>query len=250
MTMKIAVAGKGGVGKTTFTALLIRELVLKGKGVILAVDADPNSNLNEALGIVVEESISDILEEVKDGDVIPTGMGKDSFTEYRLSQIIQESEDVDLVLMGLPQRSGCYCFPNNLMRMYLENLQKNYEYVVIDNEAGMEHLSRKIVSDIDVLFIISDSSVRSIRSAARVFDIIKTLGITIPEIYLVITKTMEEGIDGLATEIKKTGLNLIGTVPYDPAVVKFDFEGKPLVGLSDDSLAVQAVRKILTEAGV
>ncbi len=250
MTKKIAVAGKGGVGKTTFTALLIRELMKQEKGIVLAVDADPNSNLNEALGIDVDDSISNILEEVRLGDDIPTGMGKDSFTEYRLSQIIKEGKGIDLIQMGLPQQNGCYCYPNNLMRMYLEQLQKNYEYVIIDNEAGMEHLSRRIVADIDMLFIISDTSVRSIRSAAKVFELIKVLKISIPEVYLIITKTNEVGIDGLKEEIAKTGLDLIGTIPYDVQAVTFDFEGKPLINLPDDSLSVMAVKAIVEKAGV
>ncbi|HML32868.1 MULTISPECIES: AAA family ATPase [Sporomusa] len=250
MTKKIAVAGKGGVGKTTFTALLIRELMRQEKGIILAVDADPNSNLNEALGIDVDDSISNILEEVRLGDDVPTGMGKDSFTEYRLSQIIKEGKGMDLIQMGLPQQNGCYCYPNNLMRMYLEQLQRNYEYVIIDNEAGMEHLSRRIVADIDMLFIISDTSVRSIRSAAKVVELIKVLKISIPEVYLIITKTGEAGIDGLKEEIAKTGLDLVGTIPYDVQAVTFDFEGKPLIDLPDDSLSVMAVKTIMEKAGV
>lgn len=250
MTKKIAVAGKGGVGKTTFTALLIRELMRQEKGIILAVDADPNSNLNEALGIDVDDSISNILEEVRLGDDVPIGMGKDSFTEYRLSQIIKEGKGMDLIQMGLPQQNGCYCYPNNLMRMYLEQLQQNYEYVIIDNEAGMEHLSRRIVADIDMLFIISDTSVRSIRSAAKVLELIKVLKISIPEVYLIITKTGEAGIDGLKEEIAKTGLGLIGTIPYDVQAVTFDFEGKPLINLPDDSLSVMAVKAIVEKAGV
>ncbi|MDA8234630.1 MAG: AAA family ATPase [Clostridia bacterium] len=250
MTKKIAVAGKGGTGKTTFTALLIRELVKKNKGSILAVDADPNSNLNEALGIEVEESIADILDEVKGSATIPTGMSKDVFVEYRLSQVLQESKEVDLLVMGIPQGSGCYCFPNDLMRKYLGSLKDNYDYIVMDNEAGMEHLSRKVITDIDVLFVISDSSARSVRSAARVHDIVKTIGISVGQIYLVITKTMEEGIDALNVEIAKTGLELIGIVPYDPALVKFDLESKPLAELPDESLAVKAMDEILAKAGV
>lgn len=250
MTKKIAVAGKGGVGKTTFTALLIKELLQQQKGMILAVDADPNSNLNEALGMMVDDSIANILEEVRSGDDIPDGFGKDSFTEYRLSQIIQEGNGIDLILMGLPQQNGCYCYPNNLIRMYLERLQKNYEYVIIDNEAGMEHISRRIVADIDMLFIISDTSVRSIRSAAKVAELIRVLKIEIPEVYLIITKTGENDIDRLKEEIVKTGLNLIGTIPYDEQAVTFDTEGKPLVDLPEDSLSVKAVNAIIKKVTV
>ncbi len=250
MTKKIAVAGKGGTGKTTFTALLIRELVKQKKGAILAVDADPNSNLNEALGIEVKETIADILDEVKGSASVPQGMPKDVFVEYRLNQVLQETPDVDLLVMGVPQGGGCYCYPNDLMRKYLEGLRENYDFVVMDNEAGMEHLSRKVVTDIDALLVISDSSARGVRSAGRVFDIVKSVGIKVKQIGLVITKTMEDGIDQLAEEIKNTGLDLIGTIPYDEAVAKQDLAGKPLFDLADDAKSVQAVAAIVKKIGL
>ncbi|HEX3030783.1 MAG TPA: AAA family ATPase [Bacillota bacterium] len=250
MSIKIAVAGKGGTGKTTFTSLLIKQLAEADKGSILAVDADPNSNLNEALGIEVKEDIADILDEVKSGKTIPEGMAKDVFVEYRLNQVLLETPDVDLLVMGVPQGSGCYCYANDLMRKYLETLRENYDFIVMDNEAGLEHLSRKVVPDIDVLLVISDSSARGIRSAGRVFDIVKTVGIKVKKIGLVVTKTREEGISQLEDEIKKTGLELFGTVPYDEAVAKQDLAGQPLVELGKDSKAVQAVSHIMHNIGV
>ncbi|AVX20657.1 MULTISPECIES: AAA family ATPase [Carboxydocella] len=245
--MKIAVAGKGGVGKTTFTALLIKQLVEANKGAILAVDADPNSNLNEALGIEVHASIADILDEVKGGKAIPEGMPKDVYVEYRLSQVLNETDYVDLVVMGVPQGSGCYCYPNDLMRKYLENLRQNYDYVVIDNEAGMEHLARRVVTDIDYLFVVSDASARGIRSAGRVFDIVKTVGINVKNIYLVITKVLPTGIEELKPEIEATGLEVVGTIPYDEVVARYDLAGKPLVELPADSPSVLAVKNIFSK---
>lgn len=242
--MKIAVAGKGGVGKTTFTALLIRQLVEKQKGAVLAVDADPNSNLNEALGIEVDASIADILDEVKGGKAIPEGMPKDVYVEYRLNQVLNETDYVDLVVMGVPQGSGCYCYPNDLMRKYLENLRQNYDYVVIDNEAGMEHLARRVVTDIDYLFVVSDASARGIRSAGRVFDIVKTVGINVKNIYLVVTKVLPSGIEALMPEIENTGLEVIGSIPYDEEVAKYDLAGKPLVQLPAEAPSVVAVKEI------
>lgn len=250
-TKKIAVAGKGGTGKTTFTALLIKELIRQDKGEIIAVDADPNSNLNEALGLEVKETIADILDEVKSGKTVPEGMPKDVFVEWRLNQILTESPDVDLIVMGIPQGSGCYCFPNDLMRKYLESLKENYEYIVMDNEAGMEHLSRKIVTGIDALFVVSDSSARAVRSAGRVHEIVKTVGIDVKDIYLVVTKTLgEDSLIQLSEEIEKTGLKLIGDIPYDEAVVKQDLAGKALSELGDESKAVLAVREIIKKANL
>ncbi|MFZ3171517.1 MAG: AAA family ATPase [Carboxydocellales bacterium] len=250
MTKKIAVAGKGGTGKTTFTALLIRQLVKEKRGAILAVDADPNSNLNEALGINVQETIADILDEVKGSASVPEGMSKDVFVEYRLNQVLQETNDVDLLTMGVPQGGGCYCYPNDLMRKYLESLRENYDFVIMDNEAGMEHLSRKVITDIDFLLVISDSSARGVRSAGRVYDIVKSVGLKVKKIGLIITKSPEAGIDELNEEIKKTGLDLIGIIPFDEAVAKQDLAGKPLFDLADDAKSVQAVAEIVQKLGI
>lgn len=250
MTKTIGVAGKGGTGKTTFTSLMIRNLIEASKGAILAVDADPNSNLNEALGIEVVETIADILDEVKSGGTIPAGMPKDVFVEYRLNQVMQETDSVDLVVMGVPQGSGCYCYPNDLMRKYLNGLNDNYDYVIMDNEAGLEHLSRKIVSEIDILFVISDSSARGVRSAGRVREIVETLKLDVKDIYLVITKSPLAGLGALEEEIQKTGLTLIGQVPYDPEVAQKDLEGLPLIELPQSSLSVQAVQEIMKKVGL
>lgn len=250
MSKKIAVAGKGGTGKTTFTSLVIRNLIKAGKKAILAVDADPNSNLNEALGIEVEESIADILDEVKSGGSIPAGMPKDVYVEYRLNQVLQETDFVDLVVMGVPQGSGCYCYPNDLMRKYIGSLNDNYDYVIMDNEAGLEHLSRKVVEEIDILFVISDSSARGVRSAGRVREIVDTLKLNVKDIYLVVTKSPAEGLSALEAEIQKTGLKLIGQVPFDPEVAQKDLEGLPLVDMPETSLSVRAVQEIMDKVGL
>ncbi|MGI1658881.1 MAG: AAA family ATPase [Desulfitobacterium sp.] len=246
MTKYVAVAGKGGVGKTTFTALLLRQMVkeLRGK-TILAVDADPNANLNEALGLEVTATISELLEDSKNPKAIPTGMPKDVFIEYKLQQSLIESTDIDLLVMGGPQGPGCYCYPNDLLRKYLETLGNNYDFVIVDTEAGLEHISRRTIPRIDLMFVISDSSARGIRSAGRVNDLINGLRSAVNEVFLVVTKTTEGSLDSLQKEIDKTGLRLIGDIPLDSMVVTHDLEGSPLYTLPDDSLAVQAVQKIL-----
>ena len=160
MPKYIAVAGKGGTGKTTFASLVIRYLIQNKKGSVLAVDADPNSNLNEALGMEVSTTISEMLAQTKDPKSVPPGMSKEVFIEYKLQQSLVETKDLDLLVMGGPQGPGCYCYPNDLLRKYLERLSSGYDYVVVDAEAGLEHISRRTIPQIDWLFIISDASAR------------------------------------------------------------------------------------------
>ena len=243
---QIAVAGKGGVGKTTFTALMLRYILKNKTGkTVLAVDADPNANLNEALGLTVDNTISKMLEDTKIPNVVPTGMSKEMFIEYKLQDCLAETNSYDLMVMGNPQKAGCYCYPNDLLRKHLEKLRVNYDYVIVDNEAGLEHLSRRIISEVDILIVVSDASARSIRSATRVHEIAKGVGLDIKEMCLVVTKVTGNEIAELQSEIDKTGLRLIGTVPLDPMVAEYDVKGLPLIDLPDESAAVQAVNAIL-----
>ncbi|MDK2817064.1 MAG: hypothetical protein PWR22_1693 [Moorella sp. (in: firmicutes)] len=249
MARHIAVAGKGGTGKTTFAALLVRYLVLNHKGSILAVDADPNANLNEALGVKVDTVIADILDATKNPRAIPAGMSKDMFIQYQLAQALVETRSFDLLTMGRPQGPGCYCYPNDLLRKHLETLSANYDYMVIDSEAGLEHISRRVIQNVGALFVISDASVRGIRSAGRVRELVRELQLDIPHMYLVVTKTT--GDPGpLREEIERTGLPLAGTIPYDEQVVAFDTYGKPLFDLPADAPAVQAVNTILSRCRI
>lgn len=251
MAKYVAVAGKGGVGKTTFTALMLRQMIQQKKGIsILAVDADPNANLNEALGLNVTATISDLLEQTKNPKAVPTGMPKDVFVQYKLQQSLVESKDIDLLVMGGPQGPGCYCYPNDLLRKYLEDLGENYDFVAVDTEAGLEHISRRTIPHIDIMFVISDSSARGIRSAGRVNDLIHGLKAEVGEVYLVVTKTAPDSMDTLADEIAQTGLKVIGDIPLDPLVVTQDLAGKALYDLPDDAVSVQAVEKIVRRTGI
>ncbi|NLJ56689.1 MAG: AAA family ATPase [Firmicutes bacterium] len=241
----IAVAGKGGTGKTTLTALLLRYLTSKYKDkAILAVDADANANLNEALGLELEETISEALAATKDSRLVPKGMPKPMFMEMRASQALVESEQIDLLTMGNPEGPGCYCYPNDLLRLYLEKLRTNYDYVFVDNEAGLEHLSRRIIDNIDYILITSDATARGIRSAGRVLEIIKSVKIEAKKIFLIITRTRNGEEKNLQAEIAKTGLEVLGTVPMDENVFKFDLDDKPLFQLPEDSPAYRAVAEI------
>ena len=247
MTVTIAVAGKGGTGKTTFSALLIRYLVDKNKGTIMALDADANANLNEALGLDVDVMISDILAETKDPKSVPAGMTKDMFIDYKMAHAVIETKTVDLLVMGNPQGPGCYCYPNDLLKKHLDSLSQNYDYLVADNEAGLEHISRRTIPNVDYLFVISDASARGIRSAGRVKQLVDSLNSPVKNIFLIVTKVPEDGIEALTPEIEKTGLQLIGTIPMDPNVTQYDIEAKPLFDLPEDSVAVKAVEEILSQ---
>lgn len=251
MTKYVAVAGKGGVGKTTFTALMLRQMVKEKAGIsILAVDSDPNANLNEALGLNVTATISELLEQTKNPKAIPTGMPKDVFVEYKLQQSLVESKNIDMLVMGGPQGPGCYCYPNDLLRKYLETLGENYDFVAVDTEAGLEHISRRTIPHIDVMFVVSDSSARGIRSAGRVHDLIRGLKAEVGEVFLVVTKTDKNSLESLADEIKNTGLQVIGDIPLDPFIVEQDLAGKPLYDLPDEAVSVEAVTKIIKRTGI
>ena len=246
MAIQIAVAGKGGTGKTTFCALLIRYLIEKGKVPVLAVDADANANLNEALGLKLEsDTVSELIAKTKDLHGIPEGMSQETYIEYKLNASLAEGKNVDLLVMGGPDGPGCFCFPNNLLRKYLDNLTRGYEYIVMDNEAGLEHISRRTTQDVDHLFVISDSSARSVRSAGRVNELVKQIKTKVKNIHLVLTKASQQDVETLKEEIEKTGLILAGIVPADAAITEYDIKGKPLFELPGSSEAVKAIYGIL-----
>ncbi len=240
MTMRIAVAGKGGTGKTTLAALLVRYLMEEKMGKdILTVDADANANLNEALGLEVDETVSSILEDTKDPKAVPSGMTKDVFVEYRLSRAMVEEKAFDLLVMGNPEGPGCYCYPNDLLKKYLETLSKNYDYIVIDNEAGLEHLSRRLLPMVDLLLVTSDATARGIRSAKRVKEIVEKVNLDVAKMGLVISRSRDGEAQTLDQEIKKSELQLLGEIGYDPMVAEYDLNGQPLLKLPDDSRAVE-----------
>jgi len=217
MPYVIAVAGKGGVGKTTITAFLIRRLLNIG-GPVLAIDADPNSNLNTLLGLEYKETIADIREEAK--NLSSPGLSKSDFFNMRLQEIVIEGKGLDLLVMGRPEGSGCYCAVNNILREYLSRLGKNYKFVVIDNEAGMEHLSRRTAGNIDKLLLVSDATMVGMTSAINVFDTAKKAGIKINNISLLINKSRGELDDKKKTLIEKSGLKIAGHIPFKQEIEK------------------------------
>ena len=243
MAYTIAVAGKGGVGKTTFCALLIRWLIENNKTPILAVDADPNSNLAEALGVASGGSVSEIITKTKEPGGIPENMSQDEFISYKLNSSLTEMEHVDLISMGGPEGPGCYCFPNNVLKKHLQKLIKNYRVVVMDNEAGMEHISRGTTTEnVDALFILSDTSRRSLRSAGRVYELTKTLKVPVKETFLILTRGKEGDMERIKGELC---LPAAGMIPEDELLTEYDITGKAIYDLPGESAVVATVNDIV-----
>ena len=238
MTYSIGLAGKGGTGKTTIAGLLIKYLVEHDKVPILAVDADANANLNEVLGLGVEETLGDAREEMKRG--VATGITKDVFMEMKLEQAVVESMGFDLIVMGRPEGPGCYCAANTLLTNYLDRLINNYAYVVMDNEAGMEHISRLTTNNIDLLIVVSDPTRRGIQSAARIFELTKELGLNIDQKVLIVNQAKEGQLDSIRKAVETYELDLTGVIPEDDLVRDFDLDGKPTTALGKESKALQA----------
>ncbi|MDO8723457.1 MAG: AAA family ATPase [Syntrophales bacterium] len=238
MSFTIAVSGKGGTGKTTFAGMIIRYLLEKKKGPVLAVDADANANLNEVLGIGIKSTIGEMRELMK--EEVPTGMTKDVWFEYKVQEALTEAKGFDLLAMGRPEGAGCYCAANTLARKYIDLLTENYPYIVIDNEAGMEHFSRLTTRDVDLLFILSDSSRRGIITAARIRDLIRELKLNILRVVLVLNRVTGSLEKDILEETGKNNLELAGIVPADEEIYRFDLNGTPTFNLPTSVPAVQA----------
>ncbi|MFO8056807.1 MAG: AAA family ATPase [bacterium] len=241
----IAVCGKGGTGKTTLASLLIKGLSEAGDTPILAVDADPNSNLGPAIGITPDQTVGQVLEEFHGKKLtIPQGMTKAAFLELRLNQALAETKGIDFLAMGRPEGPGCYCSANSILRDVLERLVGNYSYVVIDNEAGMEHLSRRTAGRIDVLIMVTDPSMKGVRTIKGLFDLVAELQLPVVKKYAVMSRA--EKLDSrLEEEVRKLPVPLLGMVPEDESVVDYDLDLKPFIDLPADSPAVAATGRIL-----
>jgi len=245
-TRTVAVAGKGGTGKTTLSGLIIREMVRIGAAPILAVDADPNANLGEVLGTKAAVSVGALREEAFMGArEIPAGWDKQSWIEYKMHEAVAEAEGYDLLVMGRPEGPGCYCYANNLFREYIKTLAKEYPWVVMDNEGGLEHLSRHTTRDVDVMFIVTDPSVRGMRTVERINGLIDELGLVIKQRYVVVNRVPAGfELDGL---MEHTSVPLGGTVPEDEYVFANDVAGKSVFQLPEDAPSVTAVRGLVAQ---
>lgn len=246
MAYTIAVAGKGGTGKTTITSLLLAQLLEDKKGPILAIDADPNSNLNELLGVELVQTLGDLQAEMleKKND-FPAGMDKPRYIQYQLQTSLVEGTGFDLLAMGRTEGPGCYCSVNNMLRGFIDKLTPNYSYVLMDNEAGMEHLSRRITRNIDLLLIVSDESPIGVRSAGRIYNMEKNLEINIAKSYLIINRAHKDLPAPIEEEVEKIDIELLGIVQTDEQVVEYSLIGKSLLLLPSDSPARLAIRELL-----
>ncbi len=244
----IAISGKGGTGKSTLSALIIRWLYDQGLGPILAVDADSNVNLNDLLGVRIKETVGAIREELKrSAHKIPGGMTKQEFLEYKIHACLIETRNFDLIPIGRPEGPGCYCYANNLLRDILKTLSENYQYVVIDNEAGMEHLSRRTVQNIDFLLIVSDPSPRGIQAAAKISRLLSELDTRVGEKHLILNRVKGKVSDKLQKTIDEEELNLFTSLPEDGKLLQMDQAGVSILKISEDSPAYQGVQRMMTE---
>jgi CO dehydrogenase maturation factor len=254
VTHVIAVAGKGGSGKTTLAALLVRALLERGRKPVLAVDADPNTNLGEALGVRVATTLGQTVEELHgDMDAVPAGMSKGTVMEMRFASILEERAGFDVLSMGRGEGPGCYCSINNMLRAMVENLSKNYAFVVIDNEAGLEHLSRRTQRRIDVMLEVSDFAVRGLRAATRIDALVDELKLDVRHRMLVVSRAPaddEAARGALGRMLERAGLagpELAGIVPVDPALVEADLDQRGLLDIDADAPAIAAARAILNK---
>lgn len=258
MTTTIALAGKGGVGKTTVAALAIRYLIETQPGAVLAIDADPSSNLNLLLGVDLDWTVGDIredlLEQVQQSltatgaamGALQGGMTKQDYLDYEIRSSLVESDRFDLIAMGRSEGPGCYCAVNHNLRAVIDSISKHYRYVVIDNEAGLEHLSRRTTRDVQALLVVSNPSQRGIVAAERIAAFRHSLDINIDQTYLVLNGLQGDAIPGpLQERIDALDIPLLGTIPYDDMLTEFEFSGKSLLELDREAPVNQAVAALM-----
>jgi len=249
VTKTIAVAGKGGTGKTTISALVIDYLARNKKGAILAIDADPSTNLNLALGVPLDDTVGDVREETATavgGGQALGGLSKWDYLDFRINEALVEEKGFDLLAMGRPEGPGCYCAANNILRTSVDRLSDAYDYVVIDNEAGLEHLSRRTTRDVDLLLVVSDPTLRGIIAAGRVAEVVDELKTDVGDVYLIVNRVVGDRLsEPLMKAIEEQNLNLVGLIPADPAVNELDALGEPIIRLPEDALVRRSLEAIL-----
>ncbi len=254
MPHTIAVAGKGGVGKTTTCGMLIDYLCRKNDGPLLVVDADANANLNEVLGVEADTTLGEIREEMARAEMkgtIPAGMTKADYAEFKFNSALIEEDDFDMLIMGRTQGKGCYCYVNGVLKTQVDKYAKNYSYVVMDNEAGLEHVARGTLPHVDTMLLISDCSRRGIQAVARIAEMIDEMELKPGKMGLIVNRAPGGVLDaGIREEIEKHGLTLFGVLPQDEAVYRCDCEGTPSARLPKDNPMKTALKGILESIGL
>lgn len=246
MPFSIAISGKGGTGKTTFCGVLIRQLRRMGRGPTLAIDADADGNLADALGLNGIVTVGAVLEELeKRLNQLPVGVSKDSWLEGKINEVIIEEKGFDFLSMGRGEGPGCYCYVNSVLRRFMDILEQNYTFLVMDNAAGMEHLSRRTTREADVLFLVSDHSMKGVQSGARIAELARDLELDIKTVGFIVNRVHGE-IDPLVRQkVEAAGQAILGVIPEDDLVRRFDLEGRALLDLPDDNPVVKAVQEVL-----
>ena len=257
MATTIALAGKGGVGKTTISAMVIKYLIQTYNHSVLAIDADPSSNLNMVLGLDLEWTVGDIredlLNQVKKSllasgaamGALPGGVSKHDYLDYQIRSSLSEGDRFDLIAMGRSEGSGCYCAVNHNLREVIDAISKNYNYIVIDNEAGMEHLSRRTTRDVQHLLIVTDPTQRGIVAAERIAAFRHEMDIRIDNTYLILNRMFGEIPEPLQERIDALDFPMVGVVPADSELTSMEFSGRPLVEIEDNSPVYQAVANMM-----
>ena len=254
MPHTIAVAGKGGVGKTTTCGMIINYLCKKNKGPVLVVDADANANLNEVLGVEMETSLGQIREEIAHAELkgtIPKGMSKADYAEFKFNSALIEEDDFDMLVMGRTQGQGCYCFVNGMLKTQVDKYARNYSYVVMDNEAGLEHVARGTLPHVDTMLLISDCSRRGIQAVARIAEMVAELNLNPGQMGLIVNRAPSGVLDdGIKAEIEKHGLKLFGVLPHSDAVYRCDCDGEPSANLPESEPMKQALKGVMQSIGL
>ena len=249
MSYTIAMAGKGGTGKSTTATLIIRYITQELGKTVLAVDADPNSSLGISLGVNVKGTIADIRDDIVEKRVdIPAAMSKDRYIEYCIENCIVEENKFDLLTMGRPEGPKCYCYANNLLRKYLDKAEKSYPYIVIDTEAGMEHLSRRTTNDVDLLIIAFESTIIGVHTAQRITELIESLPIKIKESIYVMCKIPEKGVsEKVEAEISRLGFEISAKLPFDDEIYDHITSGESLMEISKENAVYSEIRNLMNK---
>lgn len=248
MSYLIAITGKGGVGKTTVAGIIVRQLLKSGRSPVLAVDADPNSCLDQALGVKAEKTVGRVREEAKsEVPGMSGGIAKQDLLRLKIAESLVEARGFDLIAMGRPEGAGCYCYANNVLKSVIQEISGQYPYVVLDNEAGLENLSRRIVQRVDMLILVSDASNAGLGTLSRLYELAKEMGIQYGKLLLVVNR-LRGGLPQKAGDIKaKTGADGLIGLPDDAEVASFMEEGKPVLGLPDDNPVVKKIHELLAK---